>query len=278
MLLLIFGSTVNASEKQVSSITTDKKSMSLNLECNVTNITVQEAWDLLTNTSNGIQIPIDVRYDYEWLSGYIDTPYPECPRWYVLNLLDNETGLQEFIDLFDGEEVILYCKGGYRSLVGSYILCESNFTGRIYNMLGGITAWQSADFPIRNNTQPNAPNIDGPLNGKPGIIYFYNFTTEDAEDDGIYYWVDWGDNSTIEWFGPYGPDELVLLPHTWTKQGFYIIQAKAKDFYGNESDLTKLVVNMPRNKGLNKPFLNWLHSHPNMFPLIQLLIQRLGLQ
>jgi hypothetical protein len=33
-----------------------------------------------------------------------------------------------------------------------------------------------------------------------------------------------------------------------------------------------------RNRAINTPFLNWLHSHPNMFPLLQQLINRLGLQ
>ena len=45
-----------------------------------TNITVEQAWNFLTNTSNGIQIPIDVRYDNEWAVEHIDTPAPENPR------------------------------------------------------------------------------------------------------------------------------------------------------------------------------------------------------
>jgi hypothetical protein len=34
----------------------------------------------------------------------------------------------------------------------------------------------------------------------------------------------------------------------------------------------------PRNKAIPSPFLNFLQSHPNMFPILQLFIQRLGLQ
>jgi hypothetical protein len=33
-----------------------------------------------------------------------------------------------------------------------------------------------------------------------------------------------------------------------------------------------------KNREFNIPFLNWLQSHPNMFPILQLLIQKLGLQ
>lgn len=61
-------------------------------------ISVYEAWDLLTNTSNGIQIPIDLRTDEEWNEGFIDTPYPECPIHYPLAQLQNSSGLQEFLE------------------------------------------------------------------------------------------------------------------------------------------------------------------------------------
>jgi len=44
------------------------------------NISVKEAWELLRNTSNGIQYPIDVRTYDEWLTERIDTPYPEYAR------------------------------------------------------------------------------------------------------------------------------------------------------------------------------------------------------
>ena len=33
-----------------------------------------------------------------------------------------------------------------------------------------------------------------------------------------------------------------------------------------------------KSREVNTPFLNWLDNHPNMFPLLQLLLQRLGLQ
>ena len=46
-------------------------------------------------------------------------------------------------------------------------------------------------------------------------------------------------------------------------------------FYSEWSDRVSVV--MPRNKAINTPLLNFLQQHPNMFPLLQLLIQRLGL-
>ncbi len=82
MLGLSFGSAVNAiriikndDEGKVISVSSD----------GYIDITVQEAWNLLNNLSNGIQIPIDVRTDGEWRGERIDTPYPENPIHYPLS-------------------------------------------------------------------------------------------------------------------------------------------------------------------------------------------------
>jgi hypothetical protein len=42
-------------------------------------------------------------------------------------------------------------------------------------------------------------------------------------------------------------------------------------------DLVPVLLKTPRDKAFNKPILNWLQSHPNLFPLLQKLIQQLGL-
>jgi len=57
----------------------------------------------------------------------------------------------------------------------------------------------------------------------------------------------------------------------------YKIRCKAKDIYGLESDWGELEVIMPRNRAINTPFLHFLQNHPNMFPILRLLLQRLGL-
>jgi len=43
-------------------------------------------------------------------------------------------------------------------------------------------------------------------------------------------------------------------------------------------DTVKLVPPIPRNKTTNTPFLNFLTSHPSLFPILQRLLLRLGLQ
>jgi hypothetical protein len=43
------------------------------------------------------------------------------------------------------------------------------------------------------NQPPNAPNIDGPSNGKPNTEYTFTFVSTDPDGDAVMYNVDWGD-------------------------------------------------------------------------------------
>jgi len=249
LMLVFLGVPINAI---ISEYTSDN-SIPLKLNDCPINITVHEAWDLLNNTGNGIQIPIDVRSENEWNVGFIDTPWPEYPRWYSIKLLETEDGLQAFMDMYTGEEVILYCRLGVRSLRGSLILCDASFNGTVYNMLGGITAWKAEGYPIRNNTEPNAPEINGPSGGVTGEELTYNFSTQDAEGDNVSYWVDWNDTTTPEWTGPFAHDEEITLTHTWGENGTYLIKAKVKDIFNEESDWEVFEVTIIENHPPNSP-------------------------
>jgi len=252
MVGLIFGSAVNAGiigNRQVFDIDADN-GVSLNLDDGITNITVYEAWDLLNDTSNGVQIPVDVRTNGEWDAGFIDTPYPESPIHYCLSLLQDPTGLQEFLEKYDGEDVIMYCAKGGRSWLAANILDGAGFTGTIYSMFGGTTAWEAAGFPMRGNEPPNEPTITGKTNVKVGKEYDYKFKATDPNEDGVKYFIDWGDNNT-EWTDYHGSGEMVTVKHTWNEKGNYTIKAKTQDFYGNESDWATLTVIVPKNKALN---------------------------
>ena len=74
------------------------------------NLTVEEVWELLNDTSNGIQIPVDVRTDSEWETEHIDTPKPENPKhhlytdWYD-EVLKNSTPYQETNFTISGGEL-----------------------------------------------------------------------------------------------------------------------------------------------------------------------------
>jgi rhodanese-related sulfurtransferase len=216
------------------------------LNVGYTNITVEQAWTFLTNTSNGIQIPIDVRYDNEWAVAHIDTPSPENPRHHCKCAWADPTVLQEFMDLYQGKEIILYCKAGSRSTDAANTLVAHNFTGVIYNMIGGIDAWIQAGHPTKANSPPNMPVISGESNGKVGQVYQYTFTATDTDQDDVYYLVNWSDNTSDQLVGPYHSGEAVPLDHIWSVKGTYTIKAKTRDMYNSESDWAALEVTMPK--------------------------------
>ena len=238
------------------------------------NITVQQVWDLCTDTTNGIQNPIDVRRADEWYSGFIDTPWPESPIWICLDDLKNETKLPGIMADLIGQEVILYCKGGYRSLVGSYILQDNNFTGTQYNMLGGITDWINEGLPIRNNTAPSDPIIDGPDKVGVGVEHTWTFESTDAEGDGVEYWVIWGDGCpAVQWDGPFMCCIPINMTHTYTTKGKVTISAQARDTHGNESGWTNFTLRVPRARTSNFYLLEWiLGRFPHALPVIRQLL------
>ncbi|UCD12994.1 MAG: hypothetical protein JSW60_05355 [Thermoplasmatales archaeon] len=130
---------------------------------------------------------------------------------------------------------------------------------------------------ISINEPPNKPaKPSGPTNGKAGTSYTYSSTTTDPDGDQVYYWFDWGDNTSSSWVGPYVSGAPGNASHTWTLQGSYNIQVKSKDVYGMESIWSDpLSVTMPKNKAFNFNFdlLDWLFERfPNAFPILKYLL------
>jgi hypothetical protein len=127
---------------------------------------------------------------------------------------------------------------------------------------GAMSGW-SEPFVITiiENQKPNKPTITGETNGKPNMYYTYNFVATDPDEDDLYYYIDWGDNNTEEWNGPYNSGEEFSIAHSWTEKGSYTIKAKVKDEHGAESDWATLEVNMPRNKIISNMLLYRFLGH-----------------
>jgi hypothetical protein len=134
------------------------------------------------------------------------------------------------------------------------------------------------DAELIPNQPPNIPTITGPSSGLINIPHIYLFNGEDPGGHTIYYWIDWGDGTNTGWLGPFLPGISIPHSHTWSTKGIFTIKAKVKDVCGVESDWDELQVTMSRNKAINTPILNFLQSYPNMFPSLQRLLQRIGLQ
>jgi len=119
------------------------------------------------------------------------------------------------------------------------------------------------------NNPPDSPKLEGPKNGKINIIYNFNFSTNDPDQDQVYYYINWGDGNIIEWDGPHNSSEIIIISHKWTNIGKYTIRAKAKDVYNAESQESTLEVSIPRTKFNNISFLRLINNHPYLLRLLQ---------
>jgi hypothetical protein len=67
------------------------------------------------------------------------------------------------------------------------------------------------------------------------ITYDYETSTTDFEGEDVFYWFDWGDNTTSGWLGPYASGANVIASHSWSARGPCIVKVKAKDINDQES-------------------------------------------
>jgi rhodanese-related sulfurtransferase len=110
------------------------------------NVDVSQAKQMIESDPN-LAI-LDVRTQQEYNTGHIHNailiPVTELP---------NRLG-----ELNKERETLVYCGSGGRSATASQILVDNGFSN-IYNMLGGITAWRNAGYPIEG-VPPPTYNVD----------------------------------------------------------------------------------------------------------------------
>jgi hypothetical protein len=131
------------------------------------------------------------------------------------------------------------------------------------------TTWA---YIYQENNPPNTPTINGPTSGKTNYLYPYNFSTTDPNDDDVYYYINWVDNTNTDWIGPYNSGTEITRSHSWNEKGIYIIKVKAKDPYNSESLEATLEVTMPRTRvSYNSLFLRFLERLTMLKGLFQIL-------
>lgn len=161
----------------------------------------------------------------------------------------------------------------YAEIAGNVIKAlasTSNYDEIILELVSTTYEYVDPGSPLK----PNKPS--GPAQGIPDEEYIYTTSTIDPNGDHVYYKWDWGD-IVSDWDGSYNSGETVSASHKWPTQGTYIVKVKAKDEQGHESKWSDpLSITMPRNKPyINRPFLNFLEQHPNLFPLLRQLLLKL---
>ena len=123
------------------------------------------------------------------------------------------------------------------------------------------------------NDAPETPTIDGPTNGKPGVLYDYTFMSVDPDGDDVYYMVSWGCCGPGQDFHTYGPFESSVettISKTYSEEGTFTISAYAKDINMAESDIATLEVVMPMNHQIiTMFFMKLLERFPNILPILR---------
>jgi len=115
---------------------------------------------------------------------------------------------------------------------------------------GAGSIWsESLVVTITDNNIPSVPEITGPSQGKPDTPYLFNFVSVDLDGQNVYYYVDWGDNTTTGWIGPYISGAQIHQTHSWSEKATYTIKAKAKDTMNGESDWGTLSMVVPVDVG-----------------------------
>ena len=141
-----------------------------------------------------------------------------------------------------------------------------------------VEEWQPFGDPtLQIAPQSGAPNTpaapNGPNKGTPGKEYTYYASTTDPEEDDISYMFSWGDGTYSGWIGPVESGEQASAKKTWNSQGNYEVRVLAKDIHGKVSAWSDpLSVTMPRNRAVTSPFLKFLQSYSNLFPILRYIL------
>jgi len=221
-----------------------------------------------------------------YLSQYPEPPYP-CSRYRTaVEMLENmdELSVDYFRSICDATHQKTTVHSNIYDLTNGifYINYYNNFEKTLEFDLdeelakGERRIHIGSLFDSEDNHPPNKPDAPtGESSGEPGVDYeFRGKETDDSDGDRTMYLFDWGDGTDSGWLNPGAFGGTFKATHNWTERGNYEVKIKAMDVYGRESEWSDpLSVTMPRNKVLNRPFLNFLESFLNHFPMLQKLLQ-----
>ena len=128
--------------------------------------------------------------------------------------------------------------------------------------------WGKFEIEVTTSA-PTKPTIKGPTRGKIGVLYDYKFMSTHPDGDEIWYYIDWGDHTNTDWFGPHSSGTEVMKNHKWIIGKTFVILAKAKDIYDAESEWSEFKIEIPRTRATT--YL-WYQCFLERFPILQKLI------
>jgi hypothetical protein len=136
--------------------------------------------------------------------------------------------------------------------------------------IGPVWSFTTSEETVNN--PPITPIVGGPTSGKTGASILISAISADPDNDKVYYWFDWGDNSNTGWVGPYDSGVTVKESHIWDNEGVFHIKVKAMDVYDSESSWGSFDISIPRTRTSHYPI--WL-SFLERFPLFEKIRSRM---
>lgn len=136
-----------------------------------------------------------------------------------------------------------------------------------------INGKEDNDFMIGNSDPeaPYPPTIIGSNEGKLHQKYTYEIKSEDPQCDNICYKIICSDVPVIYNSQYCESGEILIYNHTWDdfyqKESPYIINAKAIDCYGHESEWSSFEISISKNKIINNPIIKILN---NFFQILKM--------
>ena len=117
----------------------------------IESLTPQEAFTLIQdNLGNPAFVILDVRTPLEFADGHIENA--------ILRDYYSTTFRDRLDSLDKNREYLIYCQTGMRSGRALAVMEELSFL-EVYNMLGGIDAWQEAALPIKQHVVTHEEDI-----------------------------------------------------------------------------------------------------------------------
>ena len=102
-------------------------------------IDVKNAHNMINDGSDSNLIILDVRTQSEYEKGHLE-------KAILIPVTELQSRINELLQYINNE-IIVYCHIGARSSQASSILDSNKFT-KVYNILGGIAAWESANYSV----------------------------------------------------------------------------------------------------------------------------------
>lgn len=122
---------------------------------------------------------------------------------------------------------------------------------------------------LGENNKPENPNYfySNKTNVNAGESISFTAKSIDPDNDGIYYFFDWGDGSNSGWLPPNSSGEIYEINHTWSVDSTknYNIRVKSMDVYGLEGGWSKTREVNINNNPPTKPTIEKMITEGNEY-------------